>query len=86
MLGKWLRQRRMREAEHEAARKRLYEEYRQRVEAGESDAMETSRDFYDNSPDSWRVEVGMSLGLIILFVSLLVLIPFFTLIKHLTGS
>lgn len=86
MLGEWLRQRREREAEHEAARNRLYEEYQQRIEAGDPDAMETSRDFYDNSPDSWRVEVGVSLYLVVLVGSLLVLIPFFILIKHLTGG
>jgi hypothetical protein len=63
MLREWLRRRRGQEAEHEAARQRLYEEFEQRVEAKDADALEASRDYGDHDLTPWRLEAGMSLAL-----------------------
>lgn len=89
MLGEWLRRRREREAEHEAARQRLYEEFQQRVEEQDADALEAARDYGDNDRVPWRVEVGQSLAFVAmlgLMAVVAVLIVLFLWIKHLTGG
>ncbi len=72
------------EAEYEAAREKLRDDYREKLESGDPSAREVSRDWYDNTATPWRVDVGFSLGIAILFGSLAVLIPFFVLIKSVT--
>jgi VIT1/CCC1 family predicted Fe2+/Mn2+ transporter len=72
------------EAEYEAAREELRDDYREKLESGDPIAREGSRDWYDNTATPWRLDAGFSLGIAILFGSLVVLIPFFVLIKSLT--
>ena len=72
------------EAEYEAAREELRDDYRERLESGDPSAREVSRDWYDNTATPWRLDVGLSLGIAILFGSLVVLIPVFVLIKSVT--
>lgn len=71
------------DAEKDASRQRLQNEYEAKVESRDADTLEASRDWYDNAGSPWRVEAGLALGFVVLFGSLLVLIPLFLLFKSL---
>jgi flagellar biosynthesis/type III secretory pathway M-ring protein FliF/YscJ len=71
------------DAEKEAARRRLQEEYQAKLDSRDADTLEASRDWHDNFGSSWRMEAGLALGLLVLFGSLLVLIPLLLLFKSL---
>ena len=49
MLREWWERRRAQEAQHEAARQRLYEEYHARLQAGDADGMKSARDYGDTT-------------------------------------
>ncbi len=89
MLGEWLRRRRAQEAKHRAARERLYQEYQERLDAKDPDALESSRDYGDHDLSPWRFEVTGALvflafaGVMLIVV---VLIAFFAMIKQATGG
>lgn len=63
--------------------RRLADEYKAKLEVGDPDAMEASRDYYDNDGGSTRFEAGLALYLIVLTVSVLLLVGLFTLIEAL---
>lgn len=89
MLAQWLRRRREQEAQHDAARRRLYEEFRQGVEERDAEALEAARDYGDNDGVPWRVEMGQSLvflAMLALMAVVAVLIVVFSWIKHLAGG
>lgn len=71
------------DAENDASRQRLQDEYEAKVESRDADTLEASRDWYDSVGSPWRVEAGLALGFVVLFGSLLVLIPLFLLFKSL---
>ena len=70
-------------ADPEAVRQQMREEYEAKVAARDPDTLEASRDWHDNVGSSWRVEAGVALYLLVLFGSLLLLIPLFLLFKAL---
>jgi hypothetical protein len=86
MFGAYWQRRRQRKAEHEAAMRTLRDEYIEKLDSEDADTFETSRDYSDNDSVPWRLEVGLNLGLVVLFVSVLVLVAFFSWIKHLTSG
>ena len=71
------------DAEREAVRRRLEEEYEANVLIRDADTLEASRDWHDNLASPWRVQAGAALAFVVLFGSLLVLIPLFLLFKSL---
>lgn len=71
------------DAKQEAVLQQLREDYEANLEAHDADTLEASRDWHDNDGSSWRVEAGLALGILVLFASLLVLIPLFLLFKAL---
>lgn len=71
------------EADHKAGRERLRREYEAKLKAQDPTTLEASRDWYDNNGSPWRVEVGPALYMLILFGSLLFLIPLFLWFKAL---
>ena len=73
-------------AEQEAAVHRLREEYEEKLDAGDPDVLETSRDWADNDGTPWRAEIGLSLGALVLIVIVPLLILFFAGIKALVGQ
>lgn len=74
---------------HEATKRRLYEDYVEKLASGDSDALESSRDFGDLDATSWRTEVTtayIGVAILGLFFCVGVLIAFFAWIQHLTGG
>lgn len=71
------------DAEQEAVRQQLREDHEANLEAHDADTLEASRDWHDNVGSPWRMEAGLALGILVLFGSLLVLIPLFLLFKAL---
>ena len=45
---------------------RLRDEYAERLEAGDPDALESSRDGADGDGVPWRIEVALALGFVVL--------------------
>lgn len=56
-------------------------DYEASLEAGDADTVEASRDWHGNVGSSWRTQVGLALGILVLCGSLLVLTPLFLLFK-----
>lgn len=71
------------DADQEEVRQRLRKDYEAKIEAEDADTLEASRDWHDNLGSPWRMEAGLALGIVVLFGSLLVLIPLFLLFKAL---
>jgi hypothetical protein len=69
----------------EAAMRRFAEEYNAKLEAGDPDALEVSRNYYDNDGGSTRFEAGLAAYLIVLTVSVSLLVGLFMLIEKLIG-
>lgn len=89
MVRDWWRRRQEREAEHDAARQRLYSEYVERLEAGDPHALESSRDYGDHDKVPWRTEVTMGLAVVAvlaLMVVVVALVAFFAGIQRLTAG
>lgn len=84
-MSSWLERRRDRKAAQDAYVRELTEEYTARLESGDPDAWEASRDFYDNDGGSTRLEVGLAAYLVILVVTVVPLVGLFALIAHWTG-
>ena len=82
--GRWRERRRAEQAEADAALARFLAEYTARYEAGDPDVRETSRDFYDNTPSSWRLQVWFSAAFVLFFGLLVLLVLFFEGIEKLT--
>jgi hypothetical protein len=72
-------------AHPESIRPQMRTEYEAKIAAGDPDSLEASRDWHDNVGSSWRMEAGMALYLLVLFGSLLFLIPLFVLFKALAS-
>ncbi|MCW2736508.1 MAG: hypothetical protein JWN97_1152 [Nocardioides sp.] len=66
--------------------RRLADEYNVKLEAGDPDALEASRNYYDNDGGSTRFEAGLAAYLIVLTVSVLLLVGLFTLIEKLSSK
>ena len=65
---------------------RLADEYNAKLEAGDPDALETSRDYYDNDGGSTRFEAGLAAYMIALTVLVALLVGLFTLIERLISG
>ena len=85
-MTSWLQKRRDRKAAQDAYVRELAEEYTARLEAGDPDTVEASRDFYDNDGGSTRFEIGLAAYVVILVATVLPLIGLFALIAHWTGK
>ncbi|CAM3779179.1 hypothetical protein NOZE110980_14870 [Nocardioides zeicaulis] len=82
----WLEHRRRRRAAQDAYLRQLTDEYAARLEANDPDALEASRDFYDNDGGSTRFEIGLAAYLVVLVITVVPLVGLFALIAHWTGK
>lgn len=73
-------------ADREAVLQQLREEYDKKLEERDPDVLEAARDWADNDGSPWRVDVFMSLALLVLFGSVLCLIVFFSAVKALVDK
>ena len=64
---------------------RLADEYHAKLQAGDPDALEAARNYYDNDGGSTRFEAGVAAYLIVLTVSVSLLVALFALIENLTS-
>ena len=65
---------------------RLAEEYDAKLRAGDPDALEASRNYYDGDGGSTRFEAGLAAYLVVLTVSVVLLVGVFSLIERLTSG
>ena len=87
VLREWRRRRREEQARADEALGRLLDEYTERLEAGDPDALRSARDHYDNDQGfPWNGEVLVSLGLLVLFGSVVLLVLLFAGIQHLVDG
>lgn len=66
--------------------RRLAEEYDDKLEEGDPDTLEASRNYYDNDGGSTTFEAGLAAYLVVLVVTVVALIGLFTLIERLTSG
>lgn len=85
-MTSWLHRRRGHRAAQDAYVRRLAEEYTAKLEAGDPETLEVSRDFYDNDGGSTRFEMGLAAYLLILVVTVVPLVGLFALIARWTGK
>lgn len=81
----WWATRRQRRAAEDQALDELRRDYAARLDAGDPDALEASRDHGDLDVTPWRLEVFGAAAIIGLFVVVGVLVAFFAGIKALVG-